>query len=95
MTQKSIAIVGAGIAGLAAGCYAQMNGYRSRIYELHSIPGGLCTSWRRRGYTFDGGVRYLSGTQAWIAVCLDGTTHRAGTGQAVLVYTEPDDHYSR
>ena len=58
----TIAIIGGGVAGLAAGCYAQMNGYASQIYELHSIPGGLCTSWKRRGYTFDGAIRYLSGT---------------------------------
>ena len=56
---KSIIIIGAGIAGLSAGCYAQMNGYRSQIYEMHKIPGGLCTSWRRRGYLFDGSLRYL------------------------------------
>ncbi|MFO7669789.1 MAG: NAD(P)-binding protein [Bacteroidales bacterium] len=59
---ESVLIVGAGIAGLSAGCYAQMNGFRSQIMELHSIPGGLCTSWKRRGYVFDGGMRYLSGT---------------------------------
>ena len=59
---RSIIIIGAGFAGLAAGIYAQMNGYRTQIFEMHSLPGGLCTSWRRRGYTFDGGVRYLSGT---------------------------------
>lgn len=62
MVDKSILIVGAGVAGLACGCYAQMNGYRSEIFELHSIPGGLCTAWRRGDYTFDGGVRYLTGT---------------------------------
>ncbi len=61
MTKKSLIIIGAGMAGLAAGCYAQMNDYQSRIFELHTIPGGLCTSWRRHGYLFDGGVRYLVG----------------------------------
>ncbi|MBN1639989.1 MAG: NAD(P)/FAD-dependent oxidoreductase [Anaerolineae bacterium] len=59
---ETISIIGAGIAGLSAGCYAQMNGYQSQIYELHSIPGGLCTSWRRQDYVFDGSIRYLSGT---------------------------------
>ena len=44
---KSLIIIGAGVAGLAAGCYAQMNGYRSQILDLHTIPGGLCTWWRR------------------------------------------------
>ena len=28
-----------------------MNGYNSRIYELHDVPGGLCTAWQRNlGY---------------------------------------------
>ena len=36
--QKSLIVIGAGIAGLAAGCYAQMNGYRSQILDLHTIP---------------------------------------------------------
>ncbi len=62
MASKSLLIIGAGVAGLAAGCYAQLNGYRSQIFELHTIPGGLCTSWRRHGYLFDGGMRYLVGT---------------------------------
>ena len=46
---NTIIIIGAGVAGLAAGCYAQMNGYRSQIFELHNLPGGLCTSWVRKG----------------------------------------------
>jgi phytoene dehydrogenase-like protein len=58
----NVLIIGAGVAGLSAGCYAQMNGFRSRIFESHTIPGGLCTSWRREGYLFDGAVRYLVGT---------------------------------
>jgi phytoene dehydrogenase-like protein len=61
MTQ-SVIIIGAGIAGLSAGCYAQMNGFCSRIFEMHTIPGGLCTSWKRGEYVFDGGLRYLTGT---------------------------------
>jgi phytoene dehydrogenase-like protein len=59
---ESILIIGAGIAGLAAGCYAQMNGYRSKIFELHDLPGGLCTSWLRNNYTFDGCIHYLYGS---------------------------------
>jgi phytoene dehydrogenase-like protein len=55
-------IIGAGIAGLAAGCYAQMNGYQSLILEMHHLPGGLCTAWERKGYTFDGCIHYLFGS---------------------------------
>ncbi|MFC2032127.1 oleate hydratase [Chloroflexota bacterium] len=58
---KSIIIIGAGIAGLSAGCYSQMNGYRTRIFEMHTLPGGLCTSWKRKGYTIDAGIRFTSG----------------------------------
>jgi phytoene dehydrogenase-like protein len=59
---KSIIIIGAGIAGLSAGCYGQMNDYHTQIFELHDKPGGLCTSWRRKGYTFDGCIHWLVGS---------------------------------
>ncbi len=62
MSAKTILIIGAGMAGLSAGCYAQRNGYDSQIFELHFLPGGLCTSWQRGEYVFDGAVRYLNGT---------------------------------
>ena len=60
---KSIIIIGAGVAGLSAGCYGQMNGYRTRIFELHDKAGGLCTSWKRKGYTFDGSIHWLVGSR--------------------------------
>ncbi len=59
---KSLIIIGAGIAGLSAGCYAQMNGFASEIYEMHNAPGGLCTAWKRKGYTFDGCIHWLVGS---------------------------------
>jgi phytoene dehydrogenase-like protein len=61
--EKSIIIIGAGIAGLSAGCYGQMNGYRTQIFEMHDLPGGLCTSWKRKGYTFDGCIHWLVGSR--------------------------------
>ena len=62
MSQKSIIIIGGGIAGLAAGCYGQMNGYRTQIFEMHFLPGGLCTAWERGPYVFDGCIHYLFGS---------------------------------
>lgn len=59
---KSIIIIGAGIAGLSTGCYSQMNGYSTRIFEMHDLPGGLCTSWKRKGYTIDGCMHFLLGS---------------------------------
>ncbi len=54
-------IVGGGIGGLSAGCYAQMNNYRTQIFEMHNRPGGLCTSWHRNGYNINGGMHLLVG----------------------------------
>ncbi len=63
MANKSIIIIGAGISGLAAGCYGRMNGYQTDLFEMHSLPGGVCTSWKRKGYTFDGGIHWVGGTE--------------------------------
>jgi phytoene dehydrogenase-like protein len=60
--EKTILIIGAGFAGLSAGIYAQMNGYRTRMFEMHDKPGGLCTSWTRKGYTIDGCIHWLVGS---------------------------------
>jgi phytoene dehydrogenase-like protein len=62
--EKSVVIVGAGIAGLATGCYARMNDYQTTIFEMNSIPGGLCTAWKRKGYTFDLSMHMLFGSKA-------------------------------
>lgn len=59
---KSIIIIGAGFAGMAAGIYARLNGYKASIFEMHTLPGGLCTSWRRQGFTFDGCIHWLVGS---------------------------------
>jgi phytoene dehydrogenase-like protein len=61
MAEKTIAIVGAGIGGLAAGCTARSSGLRAHIFEAHTLPGGLCTSWKRNGFTFDGSIHHLAG----------------------------------
>jgi phytoene dehydrogenase-like protein len=67
MSEKSVIIIGAGLSGLAAGCYAQMNGYRSRIFEHHAHPGGVAACWRRGEYLIDGGIHFVMG-------------HKPGTG---------------
>ena len=57
-----VVIIGGGVAGLACGCYLQMNGYRTTILERHAVPGGLCAAWERGSYVFDGCLRWLVGT---------------------------------
>lgn len=62
MGNKKIMIIGSGVAGMAAGCYLQMNGYETEIFEKEPQVGGLCTSWEKQGYTFDGGITWLVGS---------------------------------
>ncbi len=57
-----INIIGAGVAGLSAGCYLQMNGFETTIFEQHSTFGGLCTGWKRNGFTFESGLQWLLGS---------------------------------
>lgn len=59
---KKAIVVGAGIAGLTAGVYALQSGFDVTIYESHTIPGGASTSWRRKGYLFEGGMHWLTGS---------------------------------
>jgi len=59
---KHLLIIGAGIAGLAAGIYAQRSGLNVTILEQHTLPGGMCTSWRRKGYLFEGALHWLTGS---------------------------------
>jgi phytoene dehydrogenase-like protein len=61
MPQKVI-IIGAGVSGLSVGCYLQMNGFDTEIFEMHNMPGGVCTAWKRGGYTFDGCIHWLMGS---------------------------------
>ena len=60
---RTILIVGAGIAGLSAGCYAQMNSYQAQIFELHDRPGGMVTAWNRQRYRVDGCIEFLNGSR--------------------------------
>jgi len=59
---KKVIVIGGGIAGLSAGVFAQRSGFEVTILESHSIAGGNCTSWKRKGYLFEGGMHWLVGT---------------------------------
>jgi phytoene dehydrogenase-like protein len=58
---QSIIIIGAGMGGLAAGIYGQLNGFKTRIFEMHTVPGGQCAAWKKGGYTFDACIHHLFG----------------------------------
>ncbi|ADY14145.1 phytoene desaturase family protein [Sphaerochaeta globosa] len=60
---KHIVVIGAGIAGLSAASYLARNGYQVTVLEKHSMSGGLCTSWKRGGYTVDYCIHWLMGSR--------------------------------
>ena len=56
-----VIVIGAGISGLTTAIYARRSGWETVILEKSAAPGGLSTSWTRKGYTFEGGIHWLIG----------------------------------
>ncbi len=71
-----VVIIGAGIGGLVCGCYLAKAGLKVLIVEQHNKPGGYCTSFKRRGYTFDAAAHCFGsfrkdGIMDWVFEHLD------------------------
>ena len=62
MNKKAV-VIGAGISGLTAAVYLQRSGIQTLVLEKAASPGGVSTSWKREGYTFEGGVHWLIGAK--------------------------------
>lgn len=60
--KQKVIIVGAGVSGLTAGIYLLDNGFDVEIYERHSVVGGECTGWTRKGTYIDGCAHWIVGT---------------------------------
>ncbi|MEI6887648.1 MAG: phytoene desaturase family protein [Bacteroidales bacterium] len=58
----NVSIIGAGVSGLITGCYLQMSGFHTRIFEQSGSAGGLCTSWKKGDFTFESGFQWLLGS---------------------------------
>ena len=61
--RKTIVIIGAGVAGLSAGIYAEQHGFHAILLEKNPSVGGMCTGWYRKGYYLDGCIHWLTGTK--------------------------------
>ncbi|MDD5016396.1 MAG: NAD(P)/FAD-dependent oxidoreductase [Atribacterota bacterium] len=64
MMKSKVIIIGGGIAGLSAGIFGQKDGFETEIFEMHTVPGGQCTAWKREGYMFDYCIAWLMGSSS-------------------------------
>lgn len=60
-TKYDAVIIGAGLGGLTCGALLAKSGLKTLIIEQHSIPGGYCTSFKRKGFIFDSAVHFTEG----------------------------------
>ena len=56
-----VIVIGAGIGGLSAGALLARRGYSVAVFEAQPVAGGYCTSFRRKGHTFDSCLDAISG----------------------------------
>ena len=57
---KQIAVIGAGVSGMTAAIYCLKSGFDVTVYEKHYKSGGLCSGWKRNGYSFEGAVHWIN-----------------------------------
>ena len=62
MQRNKLIVIGAGISGLTAAVYACRSGFEVLVLEKGLNPGGLSTCWERKGFMFEGGVHWLTGS---------------------------------
>ncbi|UII24093.1 phytoene desaturase family protein [Fulvivirga ligni] len=55
MTKTSIAVIGSGFSGLSAASHLANSGYKVKVYEKNSTPGGRARKFVSQGFTFDMG----------------------------------------
>ena len=55
MNKKTIAIIGAGIAGIASAIRLKSQGHNVLVFEANNYPGGKLTAFSEQGYRFDMG----------------------------------------
>lgn len=65
VSMKTVAIIGAGAAGLASAIYLARGGFRVTVFEKNAFPGGRCSSFEKDGHRFDIGATLLMMPQVY------------------------------
>jgi phytoene desaturase len=90
MAEKRIAVVGAGLGGLAAALRLQSAGYETTLYEARDAPGGRAYVYRDGGFTFDAGPTVITAPS-----CLEELFATSGKALADSVELIPNDPFYR
>jgi phytoene dehydrogenase-like protein len=59
--EYDVIVIGAGIGGLVCGSYLAKSGAKVLMVEQHTVPGGLCSFFKRKEFYFDAGANYFGG----------------------------------
>ncbi|MGI8595849.1 MAG: phytoene desaturase family protein [Thermoleophilaceae bacterium] len=86
-----IAVLGAGVGGLAAGARLAALGHRVTVLEQAAAPGGKCGRVEVGGYAFDSGPSLL--TMPWVLADLFADTGAVLEDELELLRVEPGTEY--
>ena len=86
-----VAVVGAGVGGLAAGVRLAALGHRVTLYEAAPVAGGKCGRVTRDGFTWDSGPSLL--TMPWVLEALFAETGAPLGDELELLPVEPVTRY--
>src|SRR5216110_2269734 len=85
-------VIGAGIGGLVCANLLARDGLRVLLVEQHYMAGGYCSTFRRKGYTFDAATHFypLLGNPATLTGRL---LNDLGVGAAAWIKMDPVDQF--
>ncbi len=84
-------IIGSGVGGLVSAAYLAENGVRVLVCEQHRQPGGYFTSFKRKGYTFDGGIQACEDCGMLLPLLEQlGIRNRIELHKSTFAYATPD-----
>jgi len=90
MSERRIAVVGAGLGGLAAALRLQAAGLRTTLFEARDQPGGRASVHREAGFTFDAGPTVITAPS-----CLEELFMASGKPLSAFVDLIPNHPFYR
>ncbi len=90
MADPRVAVVGAGLGGLAAALRLQAAGLPTALFEARDAPGGRAYVYRDKGFVFDAGPTVITAPS-----CLDELFAASGASLSDFVELVPNDPFYR